>query len=259
MPHSSPAVDESRRIRVREIGLGRPFAWLARGAADLWRCPLPGLLHGLASAAFGAILIAVAGQQFWWLAGAFSGFLIVAPIIATGLYAVSRARERGERATLQMLFDAWHPRDRRLVAFGLLLALAGTGWVLTSAGLIRGFAGAPVRDPLEFVRVVMLAPKSWLFEIWLVLGGVLAAPVFASSVVAIPLLQDRPVSIAAAVYTSWRVVMANPAPMALWAMLIMTLTALGAALLLLGLVIVVPWLAHASWHAYRDLVVPPGG
>ncbi len=253
MPNS-PALEESRRFAVRAIPLLHPLSWLARGARDLARAPLPGLLHGLATALFGALLVWAARDRFWLLAGAFSGFLIVAPLVATGLYNVSRALERGRPAGLGAALAAWRPDDRRLIAFGLLLGLAGTGWVLTSAALITGFSPEPIRKPEDFVRVVMLADTGLLFEAWLVLGGVLAAPVFASSVVAIPLLLDRKVGVLAAVLTSWRVVMAHPAPMAFWAALLMGLTALAMAPLLLGLVVVVPWLAHASWHAYRDLV-----
>jgi uncharacterized membrane protein len=138
--------------------------------------------------------------------------------------------------------------------FGALLALAGTGWVLTSASLVTWFAPEVVNNPADFIHHVVLAETGWLFESWVLLGGVLAAPVFASSVVAIPLLLDRPVGVLAAVLASWRVVLANPLPMALWALLIMGLTALGMATLLVGLVPVVPWLAHSSWHAYRDCV-----
>jgi uncharacterized membrane protein len=250
----SPALIESRRFGVRRIPMLRPLGWLALGWRDLMRCPLPGLLHGLAAAAFGALLILVAGQRFWLLTGAFTGFLLVAPIVATGLYAVSRALERKQQADLSVALAAWKPDDHRLVVFGLLLALAGTGWVMTSASLITGFAGAPVRSPAEFLRVVVLAREGWLFEIWLALGALLAAPVFASSMVAIPLLLDRKVSVMGAVLTSWRVVMEHPAPAALWAAIIMVLTVLGMLTMLLGLVVVVPWLAHASWHAYRDLV-----
>lgn len=248
------AVEESRSFRVREIPLSRPLAWLARGAADLRRQPLPGLLHGAVVALFAALLLMLARQQFWLLAGAFSGFLLVAPVVVTGLYAISRALERGEPAGLATAARAWRPGDGRLVLFGLLLALAGTGWVLTSASLITGFAPAPVRNPDDFLRIVVLDGESFLFETWLALGGVLAAPVFASSVVAIPLLLDRKISVFAAVLTSWRVVLAHPAPLALWAALLIGLTLLGMATLLLGLIVVVPWLAHASWHAYRDLV-----
>lgn len=253
----SPALVESRSFGVRNIPLLRPLGWLARGWRDLMRCPLPGLLHGLLLAGFGAALIVLAHDRFWLLSGAFTGFLLVAPVAATGLYAVSRALERGERADLGVAIAAWKPQ-RRLVIFGLLLGMAGTGWVLTSAALITGFAPAPVPRPIDFLRVVVLNEASPLFEVWLAMGAVLAAPVFASSVVAIPMLLDRQVSVLAAVLTSWRVVQAHPAAMALWAALLMGLTVLGMASLLLGLVVVAPWLAHASWHAYRDLVSSAG-
>lgn len=252
----SPAVDASRSYRPRAVTLGHPLRWLKRGAQDLTRCPLPGLLHGLAASVFGGALFWLAGQRFWLLAGAFTGFLIMAPLVATGLYAISRGLARGESPTLRTALATWHPRHRRLIGFGVLLALAGTGWVLTSAALITGFAPAPVDKPADFLRVVVLG-DSWLFEIWLLLGGVLAAPMFASSVVAIPLLQERNVPVAVAVYASWRVVMASPGPMALWAGLLMAMTALGMATALTGLVVILPWLAHASWHAYRDLVHLP--
>jgi len=255
---NNPALGESQRVGVRPLPLLRPLAWLALGWQDLERCPGPALLHGIVLALFGAALLWVARGEFWWLAGAFSGFLLVAPILATGLYAISRSLSRGETPGLGTVIAAWRPRDGRLVVFGLLLAVAGTGWVLTSASLITGFAAGPVRNPADFMRVVVLRENSLLFEVWLVLGGVLAAPIFASSVVAIPLLLDRRIGVMAAVLTSWRVVLANPVPLALWAALIMLLTLLGMATLMLGLVLVVPLLGHASWHAYRDLVDTAG-
>lgn len=252
------ALIESRRFGTRRVPLLRPIGWLIAGWRDFMRSPAVGLTHGLALAAFGALLFVVARNQFWLLAGAFSGFLIVAPVLATGLYAVSRALSLGRPATLATALAAWRPRDGRLIVFGLLLACAGTGWVLTSASLITGFAPAPVHDPASFVRVVVLAPHGHLFELWLALGGVLAAPVFASSVVAIPMLLDREIGVLGAVFTSWRVVMENPAPLAVWAALIVLLTVAGMATLMVGLVIVAPWIGYASWHAYRDLVDTAG-
>jgi uncharacterized membrane protein len=77
---------------------------------------------------------------------------------------------------------------------------------------------------------------------------------FASSVVAMPLLLDRRVGLWYAVLTSWRVVLTNPVPMAFWAALVMGFTLLGLGSLLLGLILVIPMLGHASWHAYRALV-----
>jgi uncharacterized membrane protein len=257
----APDPEYARGYRVRSVSALQPLHWLARGWADLLHCPLPGLLHGLLAAAFGALLFGVAHDRFWLLAGAFSGFLLVAPLLATGLYAVSRELEQGRRAGLATALAVWRPRDHRLVLFGLLLALAGTGWVLTSAALITGFAPAPVRTPTDFLRTVVVADQNHLFEAWLVLGSVLAAPIFASSVVAIPMLLDRPHGVLTAVATSVGAALLSPAAMALWATLILALTLLGMATFMVGLVVVVPWLAHASWHAYRDLVEPvtPGG
>ena len=259
LPLHPQQASHARGFRIAQVPLAQPLHWLRLGWQDLWAQPLPGLLHGLAAAAFGALLIAWARDRFWLLAGAFSGFLLVAPLLATGLYAISREREQGRAAGWAVALQAWHPKDSRLVRFGLLLALSGTGWVLTSASMITAFAGAPVNSPGDFLRVVVLADANHLFEAWLVLGSVLAAPMFASTVVAIPMLQDRPHGVVTAVATSVGAALMNPLPMALWATLILGLTLLGMATLMLGLIVVVPWLAHASWHAYRDLVqaVPP--
>ena len=251
-----PPPASSRRPNARPVSPGQPFSWLARGWADLLRRPVPGLLHGLATALFGGVLVALAHDRFWLLAGAFSGFMLVAPIVATGLYAISRGIERQRPVGLADALATWRPRDGRLVLFGVLLALAGTGWVLTSASLITRFSAAPVNGPADFLHVVVLSRQDWLFEIWLLVGSVLAAPMFASSVVAIPLLLDRDVGVRDAVLASVRAALLNPGPMALWATLILVITLLGMATALVGLVVAVPWLAHASWHAYRDLVEP---
>lgn len=253
---SSTEPDHARGFRIHAVPPLQPLRWLALGWRDLMRCPLPGLLHGLAAAAFGAALLALARDRFWLLAGSFSGFLLVAPLLATGLYAVSRALQAGERAGIGTALAVWKPRDHRLVLFGLLLALAGTGWVLTSASLITGFAARPVHSPADFLRVVVLDDQGHLFEAWLVLGSVLAAPMFMSSVVAIPMLLDRPHGVLTAVAASVGAALLSPLAMALWATLILLLTLLGMASVMLGLVVVVPWLAHASWHAYADLVRP---
>lgn len=249
---------------VRPVALTAPLDWLALGWRDLWRIGLPSLAHGLVLAAFGALMLLVAGNRFWLLAGAFSGFLVVAPVLATGLYALSRALERGEPADWHTITKTWtrwqysryavHGGYWSLVRFGALLSLAGTGWVLTSAALITLLAPKLVYTPMDFVRHVVLAPGGHTFELWLTMGALMAAPLFASSVVSMPLLLDRRVDVLQAVLTSWKTVLRNPGALALWAALIMVLTLLGMLSALLGLVIVLPWLGHASWHAYRALV-----
>jgi uncharacterized membrane protein len=249
---------------IRAISLAQPLQWLALGASDMVRCGWLSLVHGVALAAFGAVLLLVAHDRFWLLAGAFSGFLVIAPVLATSLYAMSRALERKEPVNLQLITKTWTRWQYSrfvvrggywcLVRFGLLLALAGTGWVLTSAALITLLAPQPILGPADFLRHVVLAPHSYLFELWLALGGLMAAPLFASTVISMPLLLDRRVNVMQAVLASWQCVLKNPLALALWAALIMLLTSLGLGTLLVGLTFVMPVMGHASWHAYRDLV-----
>lgn len=242
-----------------------PLIWLVKGWRDMARAGWVSFAHGLAMALLGAAIMAVAHHRFWLLAGALSGFLVVAPVLATSLYALSRAVERHEPANLAVVLKTWlNWQDSHvnkwgndywcMVQFGALLALAATGWVVTSASLITLLAPVPVETPRDFVQHVVLAREGWLFELWLALGSLLAAPIYLSSVVSMPLLLDRRASLRQAILTSWLAVLANPVPMALWAALILGFTLLGLGSLLLGLVAVMPMLGHASWHAYRDLV-----
>ena len=249
---------------VLPIVFDQPLQWLALGFKDFARSPWLSTLHGLLISLWGFIITWVAHDQFWLLAGCLSGFLVIAPVLATSLYAMSRAMERGEVVDFQLLVNTWtqwHLRLRHqpdsywsLIRFGLLLALAAVGWVITSAALITLLAPAPIHTPMDFVHHVVLSNNHFLFEFWLGLGGLMAAPVFASSVISMPLLLDRQVSVLQAVLTSWKTVLTHPLEMAFWAFLIMGFCLLGIFSLFLGLILVIPMLGHASWHAYRQLI-----
>ena len=249
---------------VRAISMLTPLEWLALAWKDICRAPLVSLSHGVFLTLVGWAILAMGHNRFWLMAGALSGFLIVGPVVATSLYAISRALERGEVVSWHTVHNTWSRWQRvrgshaggywSLVRFGLLLALAATGWVVVSASLITVFSPVRIATPMDFVQQVVLAPDGTLFGMWLGLGSVLAAPIFASSVVAMPLLLDRRITVQQAVLTSWLVVVENPVAMAWWAGLILLFTLLGLGSLLIGLVVVMPLLGHASWHAYRDLV-----
>lgn len=255
-------------IAIRQVSPLHLLRWLSAGWSDLRQCGWLSLGQGVALSIFGGLLIALAHDRFWLLAGAFSGFLVIAPVLATSLYAMSRAIEHRQPVTKRVLLDTWLNWQRyrksdpsaywSVLRFGILLGLAATGWVVCSAALITLMAPGQVNTPVDFLHHIVLANHGIAFELWLILGGVLAAPIFASSVVAIPLLLDRHLSLATAVEVSWRCVLHNPVSLVLWAAVIMLLTALGMALLLVGLTVVVPLLGHASWHAYQDLVDPQG-
>lgn len=247
--------DEHRPLHVRKVHSLRTLRWLSHGWRDFMDAPIVGLAHGALMGVFGGLTLLLAWDRFWVLAGAMSGFLLVAPILSTGLYAVSRALLRDEPADFSAVWAVWASLDRRLVQFGILLTAMGTAWVVTSAALITLGVKPPVTTPSDFLHRVVLSPNAGFFEIWLLVGGLMAAPLFASSVVAIPLLLDRRVTMQCALRTSWQAVSANPICMSLWAAIVMSLTLLGLGTLMFGLILVIPVLGHATWHAYRDLVV----
>ncbi len=252
MPPPSPRHPE---LLVREVEWLRPLQWLALAWRDMERCPTAGVMHGLILAVIGGAMFWFARHAFWWLAAMLSACMTLAPLLAAGLYEISRRLEREQDASVADAFRVWTQGDRRLRLFGLLLALTSGGWLLCSAALIHSWLPASVYSPADFVRLVVLQPNFGLFELWLLMGALLAAPMFASTVITLPLLLDHPtLSLHQAILTSWRVVALNPMAMALWAGLLCLFTALGIGSAFLGLVGVVPMLGHASWHAYRDLV-----
>jgi len=239
---------------VREIAPTRPFAWLRQGWRDLHASFGPSLLHGLVVAIGGLVVLTLTLQATALMPGALTGFLLIGPILCTGLYELSRRIAAGERPRLRHAIEAWRRGTRPLVALGLLLFLASTAWVLFSAVLFKLFVAVPLDSPARFLRYAVAGQGGWLFFLWLVAGGLGAALVFALTVVSVPLLLDRSVSLRTALLTSVRAVGDNPVPMALWAALIMLVTAVSIATLMIGFVFAVPVIGHASWHAYRDVL-----
>ena len=250
---------------IQQVTVLRSLQWLVLGMRDLVQLRWISLAHGIVVALGGAVIAFIAYDRFWLLAGALSGFLFIAPVLAASLYTLSRDLEKKQASGWRTIWTTWsnwqlNHHDKRsndywcMVQFGLLLTVAATGWVLTSAALITLLSPIAIHSPLDFLRHVVGSKEGYLFEIWLALGGFLAAPIFASSVVTMPLLLDRRISLLQAILISWNVVLKNPVPMAVWAAMLMVMSLLGLCSLLIGMVAVVPLLGHASWHAYKDLV-----
>ena len=232
-----------------------PFAglrWLRLGWHDFRRVPWLSLMHGAALMLVMLAILAIGYSHAALLAGAFSGFVLIAPVLLTGMYAQSRALARSEPPGLATVSDTWRRSGRSVVRFGLMLALVGSAWVICSS-LIVNASNIDQGGVAGYIEFFAGKANPFLFWIWLLAGGLLAALVFASSAISLPMLIDRSVSVRAAVTTSVEAVGQNPIAMVLWAVLIMLLTMLGVASVL-GLLVLLPVLGHATWHAYSELV-----
>ena len=243
---------------VRHIEVGRPLRWLALGWQDMRAAPLASLAHGIVAALGGLIILWLGSRAWLLLPGALSGFLLVGPILATGLYELSRRRAAGETPAIKHVVSAWRRGTRPLVGLGLLLFACGSAWVAVSAVLFKVFVDQPIASLRDFLHYALAQQGATLFWLWMLAGGLGAALVFALTAVSVPLLLDRRIGLRAALMASARAVGDNPGPMVLWAALIMLATVFSMLTLMAGLVISVPLLGHATWHAYRDLLDAQG-
>lgn len=240
---------------VRTIGLAAPLDWLGRGWRDMWRRPAASLFYGVAIAVTGAVILGITASLPYLFAAAITGFLLVAPMLAAGLYELSRRYLAGEPASLVESMVAWRRNPSGLVGFALLSILAGTLWQVASMVIVALFYKGEALAPMAMMIEVLVNPRHYLmFFIYMCAGGFLAALVFAVSVVSMPMLVDRRCDLLTALTTSINAVAENPLPLALWASILMVLTGIGFATALIGLVLILPWLGHSSFHAYKDLV-----
>jgi len=240
---------------VRRVGVMRPFTWLRLGARDLALRPRVSLGLGVLVAVAGLALISATWEVTYLAPALLGGFLLVAPFVAMPLYALSRQREQSALPDAALALRAWRGNANSIALFGLVLALAYFVWERLAAIVFALFFTEQVRHASHLPAALPLSGQPVaLLVAFFAAGAAVAALVFVIGVVSVPLLVDRPVDVITAVLTSLRCCARNPAAMLLWASLIAMLTALGFATLMLGLIVIFPWLAHGSWHAYREMV-----
>ena len=260
--HVIAGVDETpAHPEIRTIGIADIKTALAAGLDDFRARPSHLLFLGLIYPVIGVVLAV-------WASGAnllpllfplMSGFALIGPFAAIGLYEISRRREAGLDSSWSHAFDVRRsPSLPSILALGLLLAIIFMLWLASAQYLYQAFFGSDRPASLSAMLGEILATRhGWsLIVVGNVVGLVFAAVTLCASVIAFPLLLDRDTGAGVAVVTSFRSVWKNPVAMATWGVVVTISLAAGFLAFFVGLALVIPVLGHATWHLYREVVAP---
>jgi uncharacterized membrane protein len=252
-------IEHAAPPEVRKIELADLADVLASGLRDfgtyrtdvIFLCiiyPLAGLI--LASLAFGYDML----PMLFPLA---SGFALIGPVAAVGLYEMSRRREQGIEITWADAFGVVRaPAFGAILVLGLVLLAIFLLWLAAAYAIwLMTLGPVPPASTGAFMRDVFTTSSGWtMIVVGVGVGALFALLVLMISVVSFPLLLDRDLGLYTAVATSVRAVLANPAPMVAWGLIVAGGLVIGSIPVLLGLIIVMPVLGHATWHLYRKVV-----
>lgn len=231
----------------RTLPVTAPFTWLRRGWSDLRRAPLQSLFYGILLTLLSAF-IAMLTWQLGLIAlylGLASGFVFIGPFLAVGLYSISYQLEIGRRPTLSYSLHEGRVHLRDTLVLGICLLIVLLVWA-RAATIMSVF-----RPALAFPTWRELIP---FFGIGSAVGAVFAAIIFAATAFSLPMLLDRRTDAITGVVTSINATLRNKLTMAVWGAIIVLAVLAGFATLLLGFIILLPLIGHATWHAYRATI-----
>jgi uncharacterized membrane protein len=252
----SPSAENAFPVIVT-VCASAPFAWLAAGWRDFRAAPGASLFYGIAFVIMGYLLNAFFASQPHITLALGTGFTLIGPFLALGLYDLSRRRERGEQPQLAASLTAWNRNPGSIGFYALILLLLFAGWARVSVVLVALFYSGSMPSVATFAQHLVFSEENLEFlAIYFSVGAGFALLVFALSVVSIPLMMDRGTDTVTAMIASFLALARNFPAMMVWGALIGTLLFAGLATLYLGLAITGPVVGHATWHAYRALVRP---
>jgi len=248
-----------RQLTVRRIGFADLKDALIKGIADFNAMPTHAIFLCAVYPVIGLVLARIAfGYSVLPLIYPLaSGFALVGPFAALGLYELSRRREAGLDTSASHAFDVLQSSSiGAIAALGLILLMVFGIWIdVANEIYIANFGYAPPASLSQFAHDVLTTKAGWtLIVVGNGVGLLFAALVLTIGVMSFPLLVDRDVGAAVALLTSIQAVLKNPLTFAAWGLIVAVLLLLGSLPLFLGLTVVLPVLGHATWHLYRKVV-----
>ncbi len=253
--HEEEEFDYSQKIEIRKLDSSAPMRWLGKGIADFKVSPMLSLSYGILFAAIGLLLIWLTYKNPVYTLGMVTIFYLAGPIVAVGLFCMSRHIEAGVKPSFNEGCRAMCYNPVGIIGFSIVMGMLIVFWTIITAALFAVYFGGMIIS--GDILATMMANKQIIpfVAIMGVVGLFFAVVSFSLSVISIPLMTHRKADVVTAMVTSVRAVKKNPVVMLTWAFAIVALIGLGFAFAFIGVAITLPIVGHASWHAYRELVV----
>jgi uncharacterized membrane protein len=239
------------------LPLSAPFDWLRRGAEDLKAGGFASLFYGICFALGGFLLFMAFRHAVQLVTAVTAGFMLLGPFLALGLYELSRRRETGEALSLPATLTVWKRNFGCFGIYSLILIVIYLVWARASLVIFALFYQGGMPTLGSFMTQILKFDNIEFLLAYLAVGGIFAMLVFAVSVVSIPMMLERNKDTITAMLASFLALVRNLPMMLVWGALIVLLTVIGIATAFLGLIITMPLVGHATWHAYRALIEPP--
>ncbi len=239
--------------QVREVSVKAPLTWLKKGWEDIKSCPHGSLFYGVCFVLGGYIMVFALKDAPQYIAAVMTGFVIMGPFLALGLYELSAQRERGEKCKLLPSMMACRRNIVQMASFAGILLLLYLSWVWLSVFLFALYYEGEIPTLNEFLRHIVLTDQFNFLFIYFGLGAVFALIIFAITLITIPLIKDKQMDAISAAFASSQALYNNPYAMIVWSGVIAVISMFGVVTLLLGTIVAGPLLGHATWHAYRDI------
>lgn len=243
-------------FEIRQVKASMIPDWLHAGVTDLHLAGRASLFYGMVFAAVGIFIHTAFADNYWLLAGSTTGFFLLGPFLATGLYDLSRRLAHEQPVSLRPSLTAWLPNLLNIALFTILLVAVFLIWTRLSMSIFAHYFNGAMPTFIDLLIHVFTLKQPMFLLVYFSMGAVFATFIFCISVVAIPLMLDRHVSAWTATTTSLRACVHNPVAMTLWALCIVVLIGFGLATNFLGLILTMPVVGHASWHVYKALLRP---
>lgn len=244
---------------IATIEIDDSFDWLKAGWHDFKAAAPVSILFSIIPVALGFALtvgLVMTGYEFLILP-LDAGFLLIGPAMTVGFHAISRELEAGRRPTLMTPLMAWRANPIALFSAGVGLMFVTFIWLRVSVLIIAVNLPYTAMTVPDLTAALFTTDGIGVLIAAVIAGGVIAFIVFATGFISLPMILDRRADLLKGVVISVVALILNFRPLMFWAALIVVFTVAGLLTAYIGLLVTLPLIGHASWHAYRTIVKRP--